>query len=376
MIKELASLSDSLKLSDFFKSFPIPGHVAIQIDRKENFFEPYKIQGEMPLTYVLKDPTTQEIHGMASFVCQEVSIQNKIVRISFGRDLRIAPNRKAIISWSDHFLPTMKEVQKTHQSEYCFSILNQNEIKAMNAFVRPRQMKRPMPRYFLYRKFNLISVHGKFPWASNPLPHLEIRRGSPLLEADLIEYLCEKGKSRDLAQVFNQESFYEKLVRWKGLRLEDFLIAFDNKGKIVGCTAPWSAGGIEDMIPLQYSIVGHNFRQFLKFGSLFGWTRKLTKPISRLKHEAPLVFKYLTFLNADNEDIFETLLWHAYEMANKNEFLVYTQIKSDRHLRRPFNWITAKNPFNLYAMLSPNEEIPEFLRPSNDRTIEIEPFQV
>ncbi|MNL23980.1 hypothetical protein D3C87_1453980 [compost metagenome] len=125
---------------------------------------------------------------------------------------------------------------------------------------------------------------------------------------------------------------------------------------------------------MKYSLRAHNFRQFLKFGKLLGWTRTLTKPYSRLKIEASLNFKYLSFLFADNEDIFESLLWRAYEDAEENEFLVYTQTRSEYVYRRPLSWIAAKLPFGIYYLNPPDRTPPDFLNPTNERPIELEPF--
>jgi len=47
------------------------------------------------------------------------------------------------------------------------------------------------------------------------------------------------------------------------------------------------------------------------------------------------------FLHADNGDIFESLLWKAFDDAQENEFLVYSQVRSEYIYRSPYNWIAA-----------------------------------
>lgn len=125
---------------------------------------------------------------------------------------------------------------------------------------------------------------------------------------------------------------------------------------------------------MQYSLRAHNFRQFLKFGKMLGWTRTLTKPYSRLKIEAGFNFKYLNFLFADNGDIFESLLWKAFDDAKENEFLLYSQTRTEFIYRRPRNWVSAKMPFGIYLLLPPDSEVPTFLHPNNENPAEIEPF--
>lgn len=369
---EIATSEMAKSLSEFYRSFLHQGLIEIKIDRKDDFFAPYETQSDRHLTYVLSE--NQEIEGMATFVIRETLLNNKITNVAFGRDLRISNNRRAIIEWGKHFLPVMEEIGSTFETEYIFSVLSGSEVQAANAFVRPRSMKRPLPHYHLYRRFNLTSLHGRLPWAKNPLPHLSIRPCTPDMEDALIYYVSQKSRDRDLATCWDFDSFADKISRWRGLEITDFLIAVDNHENIVGCVAPWSSYGMQEYIPMEYSLRAHNFRQFLKLGQMFGWTRALTKPVTRLKVEESFKFRYLTFLNADNEDIFESLLWAAYARARKDEFLVYTQTRTEFMYRRPLNWIGAKVPYGVYLMLPPEKEIPNFLLPTNERPIEMEPF--
>ncbi len=373
---ELARPDDSPDLVEFFKNFPVKGLVELKVDRGTDFFKPYKLQSDRFVNYVIRDEENQKIEGHAAFVIKNVWLQDEVVPVAFGRDLRISSNRKAVLSWGQHFLPVMDEIERNYQTQYFFSILNLAEARALNAFVRPRHMKRPLPRYFLYRRFNLVTLHGQFPFAKGPLNSIRVRRGNFRNKEALMYYLTRRAQQKDLATAWDRQSFEEKLRQWEGLNVEDFLIAFDSSDNIVGCVAPWSSRRIQEYIPLHYSLVAHNFRQFLKFGKILGWTRNLTKPASRLKIEAPLNFRYLCFLNAENEDIFETLLYAAYAESDANEFLVYTQMRSELHLRRPRSWIGANIPHGLYCLLPPDRPIPEFLHPSNDRHVELESFFV
>lgn len=370
---EIAKPEDTQALADFYKSFPVRGLVEVKIDRNNDFFAPYSIQSDKFITYKLTDEENK-IEGAASFVVRDVFLENKVQPVVFARDLRISSSRRAVLEWTQHFLPVMEEIFQTFGCKYMFTTLSMSEVQALNAFVRPRAMKRPLPRYYLFRRFNMVSIHGRFPWAKNPLPHLRIRRGSAATVDALIDYIVKKSKQKDLATVWDKQSFLDKVEKWKGLKLEDFLIAYDKNDHVVGCAAPWSSGGLQDFIPLEYSLRAHNFRQFLKFGKLLGWTRTLTKPYSRLKVEASFNFKYLNFLFADNGDIFESLLWKAYDEAEENEFIVYNQQRSEYVYRRPLNWISAKMPFGAYLLLPPDQEPPTFLHPANEKPVEMEPF--
>lgn len=371
---ETATPDQAQELSQFFKKFPVQGQVELLTDRSRDYFGVIQLQSDTNLTYTLRNEESRELLGVVSFAIEETLVGGKPARVAFGRDLRISENRKAIMGWSQHFLPVLEEVKGVFNVDHFVSAINLNDVRAMNAFLRPRPGKRPFPRYFLHRRFNLVSLHGRFPWAPKPLRSLRIRRGSHHLVDALGHYIARKSQERDFTLTPTEEAFHELLERWKGIKIDDFLIALDSKDNIVGCCAPWNAASLEEFIPLKYNLAAHNFRQFLKFGRLFRWTRPLTKPIDRLEMEAGLHFRFLNFLHADNEDVFESLAWLAYEESANNEFLVYSQTRADLHLRRPLAWVSAKMPFGFYALVHPDAETPSFLHPTQDRPISIEPI--
>lgn len=368
----ITDFEDSASLSDFFKNFPIDGWAKLKIDRRGQFFGPYEVMSEQFVNYALTDKN--EIHGTATFMILNQGFQGITQPIAWGRDLRISNNRKAIMGWSNHFLPVMNEIRTAFKTKHIFTILNLNDSQLMKTFVRGQSIKRNMPRYHLYRRLNLVTLHGKFPWVSNPLPHLKIVRGTQDWLKPLTEYVTKKSRSLDFSINWDEANFHERINKLTGLRIHNFYIAVNHANQIVGCAAPWSPGAIQELIPMSYSPPAHNFRQFLKFGARLGWTHPLTKPSHRLDFEAPLNFKFLNFLYAENEDIFESLLFEIFEDLPDDEFLVYTQLRSEIGKRPPKGWISSQSPYGIFALLHPDEEVPSFLHPSNDRAVELDPF--
>lgn len=376
MILEIARPEDSWELKQFFRSFTVGELIQLKIDRHDDFFLPYDIQSDQHVTYVLRRPEDRSLQGVATFVIQNLWLGDRLRTVAIGRDLRINPNRGAIMGWGQHFQPVLEEIRKAYDVDYFFSSLNISDARTLNAFVRPRTMKRPWPRYHLYRRFNIVSLHGVWPGATNPLPHLRIRKVDPEFEEALIYYILQKKKDRDLSCTFDRTSTEKWITRWQGLSMKDFYIALDSQDNIIGCVAPWSSAQVQEYIPYDYNSVAHNFRQFLKFGKWLGWTRALTKPVHRLKQEAPLNFRYLTGLLADNEDIFEALLWRVFNEIHPHEFMVYLQMRQDLHMRPPKSWVHAKIPHAMYCLLRPDQEVPDFLHPSHDSTATWEAFYV
>lgn len=372
---EIAAASDNLELIQFFKDFPISGLVDLKIDRNQDFFAPYKLQSEQYRTYLLKDEE-EKIHAAASFIIRETATEGQRMRVATATDLRVSPNRRAILQWSNHFLPVLQKETEENQISSVFSAINLSDPTVLNTFIRPRNMKRAMPRYYLYRKFFLHTLHGRYPWAKKPLSALRIRQASEANADALAAYLIRRSQYRPFASIWDTQSFETKMNRLTGMKLSDFLIAFDPNENVVGCVAPWSPSGIQDLIPLSYSLRAHNFRQFLKFFWLLGMTRRLAKPVVSTGFENKLQFRYLTNLFCDNEDIFESLLYTAFENVTPQEFLVYARVEQDYRLLPPETWISASLPYALYAVTPPENEVPAFVHPSISLNPEIEAYTV
>ncbi|MEZ0392739.1 MAG: hypothetical protein ACAH59_11020 [Pseudobdellovibrionaceae bacterium] len=372
---DLATAEDNLKLVEFFKEFPIKGMIELKVDRNKDFFAPYSLQSDNYHTYLLKDEEAT-IQGAASFIIRDTSTEGKLCTVATATDLRVRPNRRAILQWSQHFLPVLeKEAEKNHISSV-FSAINLSDPTVLNTFIRPRNMKRAMPRYYLYRRFRMVSLHGRYPWAKRPLSSLRIRQGSEATADAIAAYIIRRSQYRPFASVWDIPSFEKKLQRLTGMKISDFWVAFDSDENVIGCMAPWSASGIQDLIPLSYSLRAHNFRQFLKFCWLLGLTRRMAKPVVSTGIESKFQFRYLTNLFCDNEDVFESLLYTTFESLTNQEFLLYAHAEQDYRLLPPENWVSASLPYALYAVTPPDKEMPSFLHPSISLNPEIEAYTI
>ncbi|MCX7979198.1 MAG: hypothetical protein N2578_09370, partial [Bdellovibrionaceae bacterium] len=209
---EIAIEEDSPALCEFYRKFPIEGHVQLLVDRLHNYFAPYEIESDRHVTYVLRT-ADREILGTATFVIKDVWLGQEKRTVAVARDLRISQDRRAITSWGDQVLPTMAEIEKLFGVDHFFSVLNLSEVRHLNTFVRPRQIRRALPRYYLFRRFNVVSLHGRLPIAHNPLPHLRVVPGSTGRLDELIYYASLKARARDLSTFWDSESFLQKLKR-------------------------------------------------------------------------------------------------------------------------------------------------------------------
>jgi hypothetical protein len=366
---EIATDNDNAELCRFFSQFPVRYSLSNKIKNparfsleRTDFFAPYRALGSDHTTYILRNPKTRMPEVVASFIVKDTFCPslNRNAKIAVAMDLRVANSREAVLHWSQHFLPALEQVRKEKDCEFIFSYLNMSEISALNAFVRPRNPRRPLPKYHLYRRLFLTSIHGFYPWSSDPLASLSVRRAEGPLQDALCEYLVKKCENLEFNEIRTVRDLKNYIQRIPGLRLQDFLVALSPDDKIVGCTAPWNTqkNQVQSVLPQNYGRQGQNMYQFLRFARFLGWTRPLSAPGEALD------FYYLLFLQADNEDIFESLLRSAFERLGPSSFLLYARLEHNYQAKPPPASISASIPFGIFGLLTPEEAPPEFLGPS------------
>lgn len=356
-----ASDDDNDKLLHYFSKMSLPGPIHIRLRRMFNFFNQYRIQSDDFVTYILQNKENQ-IEALASLLFREGFVDQNREVIGYATDLRVSPTRQAVLHWSQNFFSVLEEEKIKRNCKYIFSVVPHSQRQAYNAFIRPHNLRRGLPRYHLFRRFNLVTLHGLWPFHDLPLSGIKIRTATQNDFTPLAHYILSKIKNRALRYYDSPEGFRINIERWRDLQIEKFLIAFDRYNNIIGCTAPWSSERVQRVTPLMYDDKAKNFQDILRVLSWF----RIAHPIAKLDHE--FEFRHLTHLYADNPDIFYSLLYNAFRQSGKNEFLTYVHFTGELLTLPPRSFIAAEIPYGLYCILSATDPIPDFLKPRSLQT--------
>ena len=352
----LATESDNERLIQYFEQSTIPGPVRLRARRMTNFFNQYRLQSDDIETYMLLNEK-DDIEALATLLFCEAIVDGRRQTIGYATDLRVSPTRRAVLSWSQHFLPVIEKARKQRNCHYFFSVVASSQRQAYNAFIRPRNFRRRLPRYHLFRRLSLVSLHGLWPFHPAPLPGIRIRSATPSDFEVLADYLLKKSASQPLRYMETPDDFKRRLERWHDLDIGQFLLAFDKSNKLIGCVAPWSAERVQRVHVAAYGPKAKNLQDLSRVLSWISIAHALPREGDELE------LRYLSHLYADNPDIFYSLLYHAYRNSGKKEVLVYAHFDGELTTLPPRSFLSAELPFGLYCILSPHDPIPEFLRP-------------
>lgn len=353
-----ATEADSDRLKEFFARMLLPGTIDFSIQRQGSFFDQYRLQSDDFETWMLEDGDGR-LCGLASLVFRTGFIRGEKQTWCHATDLRIARSRQAVMQWAQHFLPVLERACTDRNCRQVFSVVEQSDSQAYNALIRPTShARRKLPRYFLAHRFHVVTLHGRVPLAPKPLTSIRLK---PLEMSDvepLCAYLREQAKARALANVYEPNDFLEDFKRWPGYRWEDFRIARDNKGNIVGCAGLWNGSQVQNFVPQTYKGFAHTLHQSLNLISWVGLARPTAQP------ERPMPMRFLTHLNCDNAEVFYRLADEAFSRLGPKEFLAYGHFKGHWKTLPPRAFIAAAMRFGLYTILPPQGEAPAWLTPN------------
>lgn len=352
---QIATPEDSERIAAFYNAQIETPYFDYRVERTGSFFAPYKELSDDSVTYILVDDDGQ-VHAVASLIFREGSLNGERQILGYATDLQVSNNRAAILNWSNHFLPILLHEREKRNCKYVFTVLTKAHQQAYNAFVRPRSPKRKLPRYHLYRRFQLVSLHGRLPLAPDPLDTIVTRPATEKDQAALYTYISHKSRQLPLHYYDSEEDVMHLLQRWEGFDISQFIVAMDHLKNIVGCVLPRPNWHHQNITVQKYKGGALTLYQGLSLFSFLRYTRPLPKP------HLPIRFPFLTHFYFDNPDIFDSLLQKAWSSHRQDPFVTYCHFKDNFMTRLPKSYLKSKIQCGFYCLLAPEDPIPDFLK--------------
>lgn len=355
---ELATPQDDNELKTFFNQEIVNGLYDHRVVRTHSFFDQYKLTTNDYLTYFLRD-NNKQIKAMASILFKKAYVNDQEQTIGYVTDLRLSASRKATTLWAKEIVQSLEQAKLERQCQYVFSELELYDSNTYNMLLHRRNRNTRLPRYHLFRKFFAIVIYGKKMMAELPLDTIKINYGR-LEDAEAVSlYLQTKSVRRPLRYHLSTEELLRRCQSWPGFSIENFLIARNYRGDIIGCMAPWDNSGVQKIVAQRYH--GKSFQ-------VYSTSRILSQlALSRPLPQEGQAFnvKHITHSAYDNPDIFYALLCKAYDDCQNRELLVYPNYFGEYSTRPPLSFLEIKIPYGFYNVLDHEMKLPSFLYPNS-----------
>lgn len=228
-------------------------------------------------------------------------------------DLRVVPEFRGGHILSRVYGAAIDWVRKEYDAEVFTTVIFDSNRQAQAALVHPgaknaasAEKRKALPRYREMTRFHMTSVQLTTP---RPAPQRPIDPARTEDRDELFQFLKRHSQKRLLGDCLDEERMAERLRLWPGLSLEDFLLARNAEGRIVGCLAPWDTGNFK-----RTRVLGYHGRM--------AFIRRAYNLMAALRGFVPLPspgecfrFPFLTHLEIEDDDpaILRDLLLAAYQ---------------------------------------------------------------
>lgn len=354
-IKKASTESDFKEVESFLETQEIPLPPVQLKNRFKLGYEKFiNLISPNHETWILKDHNKTVATGTINF--KSMKIEGFEQNVGITSFMRVKPDAKSTLLWTKYLLPSFAESIEKMKCKYVFSFVFYSFRSEIRKFRQAIKFRDEMPRYYLVRKASYITIHGRIPWKSKALKSIHIRKANPGDIPQILEFISLNQADRHLTQTWDKDKLAELIRRGTHDR-NSLWIAIDSQAKVVGHFLPIEMSHFREDIITAVTPEVQNYFYIQKFFSFFGLatpTPKFGKPMPTL---------YLSFFEASNLDIFETMLRHVYKfLRHKKENISYTHFAGNLISRPPSCFLFGALSMDFYLILPPNQDPPDFLK--------------
>lgn len=351
-----ADSADSETLAALFARVTMDSDVVLSIDRHPDFHALYRLQSNDWECWAAE--VDNEIRGMATLLVRPGYIAGRQAAVGYLGDLRAAPGSRAAPLLGEFYGSLLENMaQRTGAAVFLTSVIASNAM-AIRALTGPGAARRGIPPYTLLSRFRIRSVHATLARIPRRTGYF-VRRATTSDTAALATFLDADGRDRPYGHVFAGGELQRRLATWPELCIEDFLMAEDKSGDLVGCLAVWDPVAVKRTRVTAYrGRMGKVQRHYNRAARLLRFT-----PLPSVG--ATLPYSYVTHLAIPSQDpaVMAALLDVAYQSIRRtNQCFLSAFVLDDDPLSSAYRgFVTTDLEAHLYGVTPIGNPIPHAL---------------
>lgn len=302
-----AGPSDNARLCELLRQVHIKSDLDVTQERDPDFFGMHRMHQGHKETWVV-EPDGGQVEGMWSLVTRDAAhpkTGGPPVRLVYHSDLRITEALRGGRVMADSYGPFMADFGQRQGIDLGYTVIFDSNKRARAALTVPEGKRASHPHYRPMTPFAMTSVQFT---RSKTRPLRKIERGSLAIKDELGSFLKRMQDRRLFGDLDPERTLEFRLATWTGFSLEDFFVARDAKGRIVGCLAPWDTYAHKRTRVLGY----HGSMAAIRFG--YNAAAKLGGFASLPPPGECFRFEFLTHLEIEDDDpaVLRDLLLEVY----------------------------------------------------------------
>lgn len=351
-----ATAADSAARCELFARVTMDADLVLSVDRTPDFDALYRLQGDDWACWV--GEAGGALQGMGTVVVRDGYVGGRPAKVGYLGDLRIAPGFQGRGLLGRFYGPVLSAAVAETGAQVFLTVLIASNRQAVAALTGPRAAERGVPPYTLLRRFSIRALHATLPRRRRS--GYAVRRAAAADVPALAAFLDADGRARPYGYELGEAELRRRLATWPGLGIDDFLLALDAGGDLVGCLAVWDAAAVKRTIVQAYRGRMRAVRAGYNAAGALLRFRRLPAP------GGVLPYAYVTHQAVPSGDpaVLAALLDSAYaELRRSGRCFLSACVWDDDPLAPAYRgFATTDLPAHLYAVTLPGAPTPPACR--------------
>ncbi len=255
----LAEREDNLRLCELFKSVNMQADLHLSVERDPDFFALYDLQKVRQRVVTWK--IDGRIEGVATLLGRDCMLFGARTPTGYMGDLRYSRALRGGRVLGKYMAGGFRDGLEDFGCELMYTAVITSNKAAVGALVQRSSKYPDKPFYALVRAFTILSV--QFTKRRKPLASdFVVRRARAEDIPAIVARLADDHAARPFGYLFDEELLRFRLDAWPEFGIENFFLAFDQGGRLVGVTAPWDAFALK-----RFRVMGYHGRmRWIKLG--------------------------------------------------------------------------------------------------------------
>lgn len=340
--------ADGPALCALFKKVHLKSDLDVTQERDPDFFALPRLHTER-FDVWLGENERGMLGGCGTLALRPGWFDGAVHTVGYLSDLRAVPGFKAPGGMPLVFRLALERARDRDGAELFYTVIFDSNAIAKRALVgRGDRRREGQPRYQVMTPFTMTSLQFT---TKKGRPRRKIEAAAPADLPALVEFLAEANRRRVMGEVFDAAYLERRLRTWPGFGLEQFLLAKDPQGRIIGCCAPWDSQEVK-----RTRVLGYH-------GSM-RWVRTAFDLGAKVLRYPPLPppgecfrFAFLSHLEVQDDDpaVLHDLYLAAYERLRPTGLhFISAMIPVGSPLERAAKGFTVtRTPMTVYAVTLP-----------------------
>ncbi|MEI6537430.1 MAG: hypothetical protein WCN98_18950, partial [Verrucomicrobiaceae bacterium] len=286
-----AAISDEAVLRDILRRTPLPGSVSVTLEREPSFF-----QGDADAQrhdVAVMHAADSRIVAFGSRIERRAWLNGEMQTVAYLSDLRVLPeHRKSSGRILIEGFRFMRELEATRPTAATYTAIFEDNNTARRVLVGGRA---GLPQYVDRGRIFYPALLVRRQMRQPKSVRCGFRQATTSDLPGITIFLNNSFRHRDLAPVHSVEDFISA-TRWPGLRVEDFILAWD-EDRLIGCVALWDLRACRQIRVQTYQGWMRRLRCVISFGmNSIGW-----QPLPHAGEFLPAAFA--SFLAVQDSDL-------------------------------------------------------------------------